>query len=183
MKQEESLFRWILPLMAILLGSLSDPADAAQIECASRVPRVKAVTSPDFHPTLHPFQSPPGTFDPTPLLSTTVTVTGKGPSCLVAHFSVMARPTDNYIVFQVRVDGVPMEGHLSGVPGIAAVPVVYAIEETDLNVPQMVAHGFFAQVSPGQHTVDVLFAAGSDLDPDPANPPSAGSPVLVLNYR
>jgi hypothetical protein len=172
-----------LPLIALLLASLGHPANAAQIECAGRTPRVKALTSPDFRPTLHPFQLPPGSFDPTPLLSTTVTVTGKGPSCLVAHFSVMARPTDNYMVFQVRVDGVPMEGHLSGVPGIAAVPVVYTIEETDLNVPQMVAHSFFAKVSPGQHNVDVLFAAGSDLDPDPANPPSAGSPVLVLSYR
>jgi hypothetical protein len=181
MKQGKSLLP-LFPMMSILLWPLSDPAGAAQIECASRAPRVKAVTSPDFRPTLTPFQFPPGSFDPTPLLSTKVTVTGKGPSCLVAHFSVMARPTDNYMVFQVRVDGVPMEGHLSGVVGIAA-PVVYAIEETDLNVPQMVAHSFFAQVAPGQHTVDVVFAAGSAMNPDPDNPPSAGSPVLVLSYR
>jgi hypothetical protein len=182
MKHGKSLLA-LLPLIAILLASLSDPADAAQIECASRAPRVKTVTSPDFRPTLHAFQFPPGSFDPTPLLSTTVTVTGKGASCLVAHFSVMARPTDNYMVFQVRVDGIPMEGHLSGVPGIAAVPVVYTIEETDLNVPQMVAHSFFAHVLPGQHTIDVVFAAGSAEFPPPDNPPSAGSPVLVLNYR
>jgi hypothetical protein len=73
-----------------------------------------------------------------------------------------------------------MQGHLSGVIGIAA-PVVYTIEETDLNVPHMVAHSFFAQVSPGQHTVDVVFAAGSAINLD--DPPSAGSPVLVLSYR
>jgi hypothetical protein len=171
---------WSFLLLSILLWPLSDPAAAAAIECASRATKVKAVTSPDFHPTLTAFQFPPGSFDPTPLLSTTVTVTGIGPSCLVAHFSVMARPTDNYMVFQVRVDGVPMEGHLSGVIGIAA-PVVYTIEETDLNVPQMVAHSFFARVRPGQHTVDVIFAAGSAINPD--DPPSAGSPVLVLSYR
>ncbi len=174
--------KWSCLPLTILLWPPGDPAVAEQIECSSRATKLKAVTSPDFRPTFTPFQFPPGSFDPTPLLSTTVTVTGKGSSCLVAHFSVMARPTDNYMVFQVRVDGVPMEGHLSGVPNIA-VPVVYTIEETDLNVPQMVAHSFFASVSPGQHTVDVVFAAGSAMEPDPENPPSAGSPVLVLSYR
>jgi hypothetical protein len=116
------------------------------------------------------------------LMKTRIVVEGTDASCLVAHFSATAIPTDNYIVFQVRVDGVPMEGHIGSVAGIAT-PVVFTIEETDLNYPRGVAFNFYQRVAPGKHTVEVMVAAGSWIAPPPANQPSVGSPVLVLNYN
>jgi ligand-binding sensor domain-containing protein len=43
------------------------------------------------------------------------------------------------------------------------------------------AYNFFARVRPGVHTVQVMVAAGSGIDP--GNPPQVGSPVLTLQYR
>jgi hypothetical protein len=45
----------------------------------------------------------------------------------------------------------------------------------------MVSYNFFKSVSPGIHTIQVMVAAGSNIDP--SNPPSVGSPVLTLEYR
>jgi hypothetical protein len=173
----------LVPLMAapLLFLSLQGQASGAQIECGGRAGKVKAVTNPDYHFITAKFQIPPGSLET--LLSTTVTVSGRGASCLVAHLSAMAAPSDNYIVFQVRVDGVPMEGHLSGIPGVGPFPVVFEPEETDMNLPRMVAYNFFQEVDPGDHLVEVMVAAGSNIAPLPAPQPAVGSPVLTLEYR
>jgi hypothetical protein len=151
-----------------------------QVSCESRNLRnVVAVTAPDFH-FVSTVPQPNGDLEP--LLQTTVTIPGTARTCLVAHFSAMAVPTDNYIVFQVRVDGVPMRGHLSSF-GLVPVPVVITIEETDLNVARMVAYNFFALVEPGVHTVEVMVGAGSGISPLPNPQPHVGSPVLILYHR
>jgi hypothetical protein len=169
----------------VLLISLSEAA-AQQIECASAAPKVKAVTLPDYHPvtTLFQFDTP----NLQPLLTTTIVVSGStatAGSCVVAHFSTLARITDNYIVFQVRIDGVPMQGHLSAIgpyttPGIF-VSIDDAVTEQLSDPTKVVAYNFFARVRPGIHTVQVMVAAGSGIDP--GNPPQVGSPVLTLQYR
>ena len=160
-------------------------ASTNQIECDSKSKHVKAVTSPDYHFTTAVFNFPSdgiGHFDPVPLLSTTIQVGKPGPSCLIAHFSAMGAPLDNHVVFQVRVDGVPMQGHLTGFVGIAT-PAVLDPEETDMNLPRMVSYNFFAEVQPGAHTVDVLFAGCCSAAPPPGvTMAQVGSPVLTLEY-
>src|SRR5262249_16117710 len=116
------------------------------------------------------------------LMSTTVTVGGRLPSCLVANFSSQAYPQDNSIIYQVRVDGVPMNGHMNGSGDIAS-PIVWDPEETDLNNPRMVSYTFFKKVRPGTHTVDVLFAGCCSAAPPSGPAAYTGSPVLILHHR
>lgn len=102
---------------------------------------------------------PTGYFDPTPLITTNIPTTERR-TCLVVHFSALVEPQDNHVMFQVRVDGVPMEGHAIfpySIPTVQA-PVVWDPEETDKNLTRMVAYSFFASIGPGNHTVDVQFA-------------------------
>jgi hypothetical protein len=44
----------------------------------------------------------------------------------------MALPQDNWVVFQVRVDGVPMKGHAAGLSGVTE-PVVFDPDEGGAN--------------------------------------------------
>jgi hypothetical protein len=162
------------------------PADvsAAPTECTSQAGQVKAVALQDYQPTYSTFNFPSdgqGHFDT--LMATTIDVGGHRPSCLVANFSTMALPLDNAIVFQVRVDGQPMKGHLGSVAGVATAGV-FDPEETDQNLPRMVTYTFFAPVSPGLHQVEVLFAGCCSAAPAPGEIAAyAGSPVLALHYR
>ena len=169
-------------LMAIAFGSAE--AMAQQIECDGPVGQVRAVTNPNGHQitTRYQFDTP----NLQTLLSTTIDVGGGRPSCLVAHLSGSATIRDNYIVFQVRVDGVPMEGHLGSFVGVVT-PVVWVgidnVQDEQLGDPTKVAsYNFFAQVSPGLHTIEVLAAAGSSIDfTSPL--PSVNALVLTLKYR
>ena len=167
--------------LAIPLSSWEGQASDNQIECESKSKQVKAVTSPGVHGTNVSFSSNPSYFDPTPLLRTTINVEGNRPTCLIAHFSAMAQPQDNWVVFQVRVDGVPMEGHAPGL-GTVAIPVVFDPDESGAIGPyRMVAYNFFAEVGPGEHMVEVLFAGCCSSIPTGSG---AGvvSPVLKLQY-
>lgn len=180
--------------ISLLSLSISKPVEAAQIECQSLSTKVKGVTNPDATQVTTLYQdnnfNPPQFGGFQTLLSTQIVVGGPGGSCLIAHFSAEARPTDNYIMFQVAVDGVPMEGHSIIIPSIP-VPVVQAIDETDVfdpnlfsedpNPPKMVAYNFFKRVTPGVHKVEVFVAAGSAIDP--AHTPSVRIPTLTLEYR
>jgi hypothetical protein len=166
-------------LTVLLFGGQSF---ARPIECRSSAPTVKAVTDPDYHYVTTAFQFD----DPNlqVLLSTSISVTGTGYSCIIAHLSGLARITDNYIVFQLRVDGVPMQGHLSSFAGIAT-PVVFVAfddpDEQDYDPTDVVSFNFFQKVQPGVHTVEVMVAAGSAIDV--TNYPTVSSPVLTLEYR
>jgi hypothetical protein len=93
----------------------------------------------------------------------------------------MANPTDNGIVYQLTVDGAPMEGHMTGLLGFPT-PVVYDPEETDLNQPRMVAHSFFKRVNPGVHQVEVRFAGCCSGQPDVGSGNTSAS-VLVLQHQ
>ena len=102
---------------------------------------------------------PTGYFDPKPLIATAIVTTAQS-TCLIAHFSALAEPQDNHVMFQVRVDGNPIQGHAIfpySIPTVQA-PVVWDPEETDKNLTRMVAYSFFAAVGPGTHKIDVLFA-------------------------
>jgi hypothetical protein len=179
--------REVLRVAAALLafaGSVT--AAGAAEECEGLAPKVKTVAlGGTFFPTTAVFNFPAdgvGHFDT--LMSTSVVVGGgRVPSCLVATFSTEAYPLDNSIVFQVRVDGQPMNGHMNG-SGDIATPIVFDPEETDRNNPRMVSYTFFKKVRPGTHTVDVLFAGCcSALGTGGAPAAYAGSPVLTLHHR
>ena len=165
----------------VLFASFND-ARAQQIECSSAVRNVTAVTNPAGHviSTRYQFDTP----DLQPLLSTTIE---SGEGCLVAHLSGQVRITDNYVAFQVRVDGVPLEGQVP-LP-LFTTPVVFvAIDSSTANQDEqfidptkVVSYNFFTNIPKGTHLVEVLGAAGSGIDP--ANRPTATHLVLTLAYR
>ena len=153
------------------------PAGAETIACRSLAPTVKAVTiAEDYFPVTTLFQPPDENLQP--LLETTISVTGAGLTCVIANFSAVVKPSDNYMVFQVTLDGVPMHGH-TRMYVHPDIPVVIESEETDLNQPRMIAHQFFLRVPPGVHTVRVSVAQGSG--PGPQNS-TVEAPVLSLQY-
>ncbi|MFI5006977.1 MAG: hypothetical protein ACHQKZ_06030 [Solirubrobacterales bacterium] len=185
-KRVESRYRLIALAAAVAaMAATSVRARAAQVECDSLAPFVKTVSlGGAFLPTYSTFNFPDdgvGHFDT--LLSTRLLVGGTGRSCLVATFSTQAYPLDNSILFQVRVDGVPMNGHMAGAGGVAS-PVVFDPEETDLNLPRMVSYTFSQPIAPGIHTVDVRFAGCCSGAPVPGEVAAyAGSPTLTLWHR
>jgi hypothetical protein len=165
--------------IAIPLSSREGQASHNQVVCESRSTHVKAVTSPDTHFITTIAQVPPHILEP--LLSTTVTVGGGHPSCLVAHFSTVARVIDNYIVFQVTVDGVPMQGHNFGGAPLIPIPIVQETKfASDSAVDKMLAYNFFAEVEPGDHAIEVRVGAGSNIVGPPF--PFVYSPTLTLEY-
>ena len=170
----------VLPF-ALVVGVLVAPgaARAENIVCRSQAATVKAVTIAEgYFPVTTRFQFDSPNLQP--MLQTTIQVTGTGQSCVVAYFSAVARPNDNYMVFQVTLDGVPMNGHTLTFPQ-PQTPVVIEPEETDQNLPRMVAHQFFLKVLPGVHTVTVNVAGGSNIVAP--NYPIVEAPVLSLHYR
>jgi len=152
---------------------------AETIVCRSEAATVKAVTiAEDYFAVTTRFQFDVPNLQP--LLETQITVTGNGQSCVVAYFSAVVKPTDNYMVFQVTVDDVPMHGHTVTFPQ-PQTPVVIETEETDQNLPRMIAHQFFQRVPPGQHKIAVNVAGGSNI----VAPffPTVEAPVLSIHYR
>lgn len=166
---------------ALVVGILVAPraARAENIVCRSQAGTVKAVTiAEDYFAVTTRFQLDLPNLQP--LLETSIQVTGIGQSCIVAYFSAVVRPTDNYMVFQVTVDDVPMYGHTVTFPQ-PQTPVVIETEETDQNLPRMVAHQFFLNVLPGVHKVTVNVAGGSNIVAP--SYPTVEAPVLSLHYR
>ena len=166
----------------VVLSAPFTVANAQQVECASAVRNVAAVTNPAGHviTTKYQFDSP----NLQPLLTTTIE---SGDGCLVAHLSGQVRITDNYVAFQVRVDGSPLEGQLP-LP-LYTTPVVFVSidsgnandDEQFIDPTKVVSYNFFTTIPKGAHLVEVLGAAGSGIDP--ANPPTVTHLVLTLEYR
>lgn len=157
-------------------------ATAQPLTCRSTANRLTAVNLPGNHNVTTRFQLDTPNLEV--LMQTPVTVSGSGPSCLVADLSALTRITDNYVVFQVRVDGVPMEGHQGGYFGVPdpVVPVLFDDEDEQFVDPyRILSYSFFKQVSPGRHLVEVMVAGGSNIAP--GFEPQVISPVLTLHYR
>lgn len=174
-----------LCIFSILALPLEGNAQQEQLECAGKTTQVKAVSTQGVNRSAFNFTSElhPGALDPTPLLTTTVKTTGKL-SCLVAHFSAYAQPADNHLIFQVLVDGQPMEGHAPSFAGFA-VPVVTEPNTTDevFDVPRMAAYNFFKEVGPGEHTVEVRLAACCGDPAEELGPVLVDAAVLTLEYK
>ena len=171
-----------LSLVCVFVLSFTTTAGAQQIECRGSAPLVKAVTLPDNHyvTTRSQFDTP----NLQPLLTTSIFVNGPGTSCVIAHFSAHARITDNYIVFQVRIDGEPMQGISARSARTRRLPSsrCTATRRNSSAIPRSQrpttpSHA----MRRGTHTVQVMVAAGSGIDPN--NLPQVGSPVLTLEHR
>jgi OmpA-OmpF porin, OOP family len=90
----------------VAAGASFTPARAQQVQCSSEVGKTTAVTNAAGHVIEAKYQSRPPT-NLQPLLATTIVSEG---GCLVAHLSGQVRVTDNYVAFQVRVNGIPLRG-------------------------------------------------------------------------
>jgi hypothetical protein len=156
-------------LVAALIAALALPVAWAQGEtrCSGTLLGLSAVSLSEQRVANVDFSGSGGQLDE--LLSTEVSVRGREPSCLLIHFSALAVPQDNHIVFQVLVDGVPVPGQNS-FPTFPGIPVVFDPEETDMNNGRMVAHSFVVAVAPGQRRVALKFAGCCS--------PNAGSGVV-----
>ncbi|MBV6518692.1 MAG: hypothetical protein E3K33_12500 [Candidatus Brocadia sp.] len=172
-----------LALGTLVMGITAVTAMGQQIRYSSAAGKVAAVTNPSGHTLTTRFQL--DTPNLQRLLSTRI-YTGRG--CIIAHLSGLARITDNYVVFQVRMDGVPMRGHttLLDVP----TPVVYCKtdalssppydDEQYIDPTKVCSYNLFDRVLPGTHTVEVMGAAGSNIIS--GNEPSVNALVLTLEY-
>lgn len=153
----------VLSVLGLLL-TLAEVADA-QEKCSSAAGRVTNIRLGGPREATVDFAGsddetvPRGSFDSVPLLRTVVSVGGDAPGCLVATLSTLPRPADNQIVFQVRVDGVPMEGHHNDLFGFGT-PAVSDPNLVDefYDANRMASYTFFRRVAPGLHLVEVLFA-------------------------
>jgi hypothetical protein len=166
---------------AILTAACAVDVTAQQVECQGPVKNVAAVTRPAGHVINTAFQGE----NLQPLLATTILVDTEG--CVVASLSGQVRITDNFVVFQVRVDGVPLEGH-APLPGTSTPVVFVAIDASTVNDDEQlidptkaVAFNFFGRLRRGTHVVEVLAAAASAVAVE--NPPTATHLVLTLAHR
>ena len=170
-----------LAVFAALVG-LPAESSAQAVTCQSSAGRIKAVSLPGNTAVTTRFQL--DTPNLQTLLRTGVTVSGPGRSCLVVNLSAQTRITDNYVVYQVRVDGVPMEGHTGGWFGVPDPVLVTLFDDQDeqfVDPFRIVSHNFFARVPPGRHVVEVMVAGGSNIAP--GLEPQVVAPVLTLHYR
>jgi len=176
----------LVAVALVLTTGFAVDAAAQQVECTGPVRSVTAITNPAGHVISARYQSTdPNDPNLQQLLSTTIQTPEEG--CVIAHLSGQVRITDNYVAFQVRVDGVPMEGQLP-LPTFSTPVVFVAIDASTANDDEQyidptkaVAYNFFTRVPRGSHTVEVLGAAGSGIDRK--NRPTATHLVLTLEYR
>lgn len=174
--------RCVLSLVVAVALGAATKASAQQVQCRSNNQKVTAVSLPGNHNIYTQFQLDTPNLEL--LLKAKVTVGGTAPSCVVAQLSAQSRITDNYVVYQVRVDGVPMEGQLGGWAGVPDPVVIATIDDADEQASdpyRMVSHSFFATVPPGNHVVEVMAAAGSGVAP--GLEPQVYSPVLTVHYQ
>jgi hypothetical protein len=169
--------------LAAFTALFAADARAQQVSCSSPAGKVTAVTKPTGHVVKAKYQ-----VETTPmqtLLRTRIVTAEAG--CLIAHLSGQVRITDNYVAFQVRVDGVPLEGQLP-LPLFNRPVVFVAIDSSTANDDEQfidptkpVSFNMFTKLPAGIHVVEVLGAAGSGIADD--NPPTATHLVLTLEYR
>ena len=101
-----------LVLSAVMSLGLAGAAEAQQVTCRRPATQVRAIGLPGNHNITTRFQLD------TPNLQTADVGDGHrerdGRDPPIADLSALTRITDNYVVYQVRVDGVPMEGQVGG---------------------------------------------------------------------
>lgn len=172
-----------LAALTLLILAWTAQASPTDVACTGQVSKVTSVTSAEEHIVFYDFLAHGGTFDETPLLSTSITVGGNWPSCVTAHLSTMTRSAANSVVFQVQLDSAPMEGQMAGYQGYPAPVVVQEVtaDESAEGVEKMAAYNFVGRVTPGPHLVEVVWASCCNRPGDTYA--YAHSPVLTLYYK
>jgi hypothetical protein len=167
---------------ALFTSAYAVDADAQQVECQGQARSIAAVTRPAGHVITTPYSD---SLALQPLLSTTIHTDAAG--CVIASLSGQVRITDNFVVFQVRINGVPLQGQ-SPLIGFTTPVAFVAIDASTVNDDEQfidptkaVAFNFFGRLPRGAHLVEVLGAAGSAIAAE--NPPTATHLVLTLAFR
>jgi hypothetical protein len=189
--------RWMSVITVMLLVGLGATSVHATDEAVGGCENngstaVKVLATTAKHYTNHDLVGSGGTFESTPLFATSVK-TSRG-ACIIATLSALARPNDNWVVFQARVDGQPMYGHLSsdefftdmGYPPNLVdppTPLVGDPEVGDKNLFRMLSYTFYMPVAPGTHTVEVKWAGCCTTDPVNQNTFEIGRATLLLHYK
>lgn len=175
--------------VGVVLACVVLAPELAAGTCESATSAVKTVATPWTHKIRTAYQGSNPNLER--LLIAEVLVGGNVPSCLVADFSARTSIADDYVAFQVRVDGQPMDGHLPGHADVE-VPIQLVYRDARLRTGTITpadagfrplrnfAHSFAARVSPGRHVVEVMVAAGSAITPGAE--PEVHAPTLVLSY-
>jgi hypothetical protein len=145
--------------------------------CDGNLNAVSAVSLGKERRTTQVFNHNGGTFDSPALLSTNIELKNSG--CVVVHFSANTFVADNSVVYQVRMDGVPMEGHISSVlpaVGNSAQPIVLEGDEDGPTTKtyRMSSFSFFAKANPGNHKIEVMVAGCCSGN-------TTGSPIVVTD--
>ena len=176
------LSRWICFVTLLASLGMSRDGSAQTVTCQDVALRVKAVALPGNHNITTKFQL--DTPNLQVLMQTAVFVLGTTPSCVVANLSALTRITDNYVVYQVRIDGVPMEGQTGGFFGVPDPVIVATFDDEDeqlVDPYRIVSYTFFKQMPPGLHVIQLMAAGGSNILP--GLEPQVVSPVLTVHYR
>jgi hypothetical protein len=183
MNTRNSRTRRIAVAAALFSAACTVDAWAQQVQCQGQAKSIAAVTRPAGHVITTQYSD---TTALQTLLSTTIHTEADG--CVTASLSGQVRITDNFVVFQVRINGVPLQGQ-SPLTGFTT-PVVFVAIDAASNVNEdeqlidptkAVAFNFFGRLPRGSHLVEVLGAGGGAIDP--ANRPTATHLVLTLAHR
>jgi hypothetical protein len=183
MSTRNSRTRRIALAAALFTAACTVDAWAQQVQCQGQAKSIAAVTRPAGHVITTPYSD---TSALQTLLSTTIHTEADG--CVTASLSGQVRITDNFVVFQVRVNGVPLQGQ-SPLTGFTT-PVVFVAIDAASNVNEdeqlidptkAVAFNFFGRLPRGSHLVEVLGAGGGAIAAE--NPPTATHLVLTLAHR
>jgi hypothetical protein len=183
MNTQHSRTRRIALAAALFTVTGAVHAGAQQVQCQGQAKNIAGVTRPAGHVITTPYSD---TSPLQPLLATTIQTEAEG--CVIASLSGQVRITDNFVVFQVRINGVPLQGQ-SPLAGFTT-PVVFVAIDAASNVNEdeqlidptkAVAFNFFGRLPRGSHRVEVLGAAGSAIAAE--NPPTATHLVLTLTHR
>jgi hypothetical protein len=182
MNTQHSRTRRIALAAALFTVTGAVHAGAQQVQCQGQAKNIAGVTRPAGHVITTPYSD---TSPLQPLLATTIQTEAEG--CVIASLSGQVRITDNFVVFQVRINGVPLQGQ-SPLIGFTTPVVFVAIDASTANDDEQfidptkaVAFNFFGRLPRGSHLVEVLGAGGSAIATE--NPPTATHLVLTLAYR
>jgi hypothetical protein len=150
------------------------PGLKKSVTCNGDLNAVSAVSLGEQRRTVTQYGQNGGTFDPQPLLSTSIEMKNSG--CVIVHFSANTYIADNSVEYQVRMDGKPMEGHITSMPGNNTTPAVMEphLGNANLKGDQMSSFSFFSKANPGKHKIEVLVAVCCSSVTD-------GSPVVVTD--
>ena len=149
--------------VCVALGSLAWPSWAThrQQACHTAAPQVTAGATAVRHVATVNFVETGGQFHATPLIRAVVEVTEPG-SCLMVHFASKPHPETAHILYQIRVNGVPMPGQWMRNLFVLGAPPAFVEPGYDPgasgDIQRLTSYTFVQTVQPGPHVVEVLYA-------------------------